>query len=127
MILLRTMQARGCTIGFLEYEDFSCFTLELPWLMNKESQSCIPQGMYTYRKHDSAKNGPCLMLDKVPGRSWIQIHSGNYTHQIEGCILPGDSLKDINQDGIPDVANSRRTLIKLLNLVPEVGKMLILR
>jgi hypothetical protein len=47
------------------------------------------------------------------------MHTGNFTHQILGCILVGDGLKYVDGDTILDVTNSRNTLNKLLALLPE--------
>ena len=51
----------------------------------------------------------------------IEVHSGNYTSQILGCILVGDGIKWLNRDSIPDVTNSRNTLIKLLREAGDSG------
>lgn len=112
-----------CTIGILECtkgnQKFRCFTLELPYRNNKSNISCIPRGEYPCYKTVSPKFGDCLAVDEVNGRSFIRIHKGNFTYQIEGCILVGDSLADINKDGIPDVTNSVKTLNALLEFLPS--------
>lgn len=109
-----------CTIGRLSYGDFQCFTLELPLLDNANDVSCIyPAGGYKGQKHFSTKNKDVIAINNVMGRTGIQIHSGNYTYQILGCILVGDSVKFLNDDKIPDVTNSRNTLKKLLSILPE--------
>jgi len=109
-----------CTIGRLWCGDFQCFTLELPLLNNETNVSCIyPAGGYVGRKHYSVKNGDVIAIDNVMGRTGIQVHSGNYTSQIQGCILVGDSIKFLNDDKIPDVTNSRKTLSKLLSLIED--------
>lgn len=119
MIYLNTLQIRDCTIGELEFEDFKCFTLELPWRFNASNISCIPAGTYEIEKYDSAANGKCLLLSGVTGRTWIQIHSGNFTRDTLGCVLVGDGIRDIDRDNIPDVVNSVKTMQKLLYAVPE--------
>lgn len=113
-------------VGRLIYESederFQCWTLELPWKSNERNISCIPEGCYSARIDVSPKNGKVIAIQGVPNRDYIQIHSGNFTSQIEGCILVGDSIKDIDNDSIPDVTNSRRTLRELLSIIPkEVG------
>ncbi|GAB5451818.1 MAG: hypothetical protein Hals2KO_21460 [Halioglobus sp.] len=60
-----------------------------------------------------------MLLEGVPSRSMIEIHAGNYTRDIEGCILVGDSIRFLDADLIPDVANSKTTLSKLLAELPE--------
>jgi hypothetical protein len=110
-----------CTIGRLEAGDLQCFTLELPWQDNKRNISCIPKGEYPYRIAVSPKFGRTIHVDEVPDRSHILIHPGNYTTQIQGCILPGDSIKWLNEDSIPDVTNSRSTMKLLMSQVKEHG------
>ena len=36
-----------------------------------------------------------------------------------GCILVGSEFRDINHDGKLDVINSKRTLRKMLQILPE--------
>lgn len=109
-----------CTIGRLWCGDFQCFTLELPFLDNASSVSCIyPAEAYGGFKHTSTRNGEVIGIYSVLDRSHIQIHSGNYTSQIRGCILVGDSIKFLNNDKIPDVTNSKSTLKRLLSLLDD--------
>lgn len=110
---------KDCTLGRLSYGTFQCFTLELADLNNTTGISCIPEGTYKAFKRNSPTNGNCIELKGVPDRTYIQIHSGNYTKNILGCILVGDSIKFLDTDSIPDVTNSRATLDKLLNLLPD--------
>lgn len=109
-----------CTIGRLSYGSFQCWTLELPSLDNAQDVSCIyAAGGYKGVKHFSPHNGDCIAINNVMDRTNIQIHSGNFTSDILGCILVGDSVKFLNSDGIPDVTNSVRTLGKLLRILPD--------
>ena len=111
-----------CTIGRLSATDFQCWTLELPWKNNEQDISCIEPGVYEYYFRISPSNGPVLELRNVKNRTYIQFHSGNYTYQILGCILTGDSIKWLNKDDIPDVTNSVKTLKKLLKVAGKSGK-----
>lgn len=121
MIVIRRWYHNDCTLGRLTFGDFQCFTLELPWRDNQSGDyteaSCIVPGSYDAFRRISPSNGPCLELKDVPGRTHIQIHKGNFTSDIRGCILVGDSIRFINADTIPDVGNSVATLNKLLALV----------
>ena len=98
---------------------FACKTLELPWKNNQRNISCIPTGTYQVVKRTSEKYGNHLHLLNIPDRSMILIHAGNYYTQTQGCILVGSDYEDINQDGITDVRESRLTLQKLVNLMPD--------
>ena len=109
-----------CVVGRLTYKGFQCFTLELPYKDNQRNISCIPPASgYVGRKHVSPKNGECISINNVFHRTHIQIHKGNFTSDIEGCILVGDSVKFLNSDSIPDVTNSKNTLNKLLGMLPD--------
>jgi len=118
-IKISTWKNKDCTIGRLECGGFRCLSLELPWLGNRKNISCIPEGVYNATKYSSPKHGEVILLKDVPGRSMIEIHAGNYTRQIEGCILVGDSLKYLDGDTILDVTSSKATLAKLLTLLPD--------
>lgn len=117
---IKRLHLDDCTIGSIQYGlDFRAFTLELPWINNKQSGSCIPTGFYECQKIVSPSLGECIEVSDVVGRTYIRIHKGNYTYQIQGCILVGDSIKDINGDLTPDVTNSGATFDKLMKTVPD--------
>jgi len=120
MIEINRWYQNDCTLGRLTCGDFQCWTLELPYLYNQQNVSCIHAAeAYKGRKHISPNNGNVIAIDNVLEREHIQIHSGNYTSQIRGCILVGDAIKFLNDDKIPDVTNSKRTLEKLMSLLPD--------
>lgn len=119
IVEIQRIHQDDCTIGILNIGKFRCFTLELPWRNNQNNVSCIPSGTYIAQKHTSPTKGKCIELLNVPLRSNILIHIGNFTSDIRGCILVGDSARDINSDGTYDVTNSRRTLQELLLQLPE--------
>ena len=98
---------------------YECWTLELPWRWNERNISCIPAGIYPASKFVSQKLGECIAIHNVPNRTAIRIHSGNFNTQIEGCILVGNDVKDINGDGQLDVLNSKATLKELLSILPD--------
>jgi hypothetical protein len=118
IVTLTTWSTADCTIGRLNYGLFKCLTLELPWLDNQRNISCIPAGDYIATHYDSPKHGPVLLLHGVPDRDFIEVHSGNYTRDVLGCILVGDSIKYLDADDILDVTNSVRTLRKLVARLP---------
>ena len=108
----------GCTIGTLGFGEFRCLTLELPWMDNTRNISCIPAGEYSAKLYQSYKNGQVVLIEGVPDRTFIEIHAGNFTRDIQGCILVGDSIKYLDQDDILDVTNSLTTLRKMLDRLP---------
>ncbi len=93
---------------------FKAASLELPWMGNMRNMSCISAGSYLVSKVNSPKFGEgTFSVNNVKGRSHILIHAGNFTRDIEGCILLGEKFADIDNDKITDVTNSRNTINKL--------------
>jgi len=128
-IIIRTLSLDDCTIGQLELvgTPFKCFTLELPWLKNKQNVSCVPAKTYKYEKRKSPSLGWVIHILDVENRTWIYIHSGNFTSQIQGCILVGQAIKDINRDGTPDVTASAPTFNSLMDRTNDTGTITIER
>ena len=122
-ITVKTIKQTDCTVGMLSVEgsNFRCFTLELPDKGNASNVSCIPAGTYEYFKRTSGVNGEVIELKNVVGRSFIQVHVGNYTSDILGCILLGKTIADINGDGIPDVTSSGTTVKEFLTHIEDTG------
>jgi hypothetical protein len=100
-------------------------TLELPFKNNDRRVSCIPEGVYMWKKHISPKFGATLWIQDVANRSEILLHSGNFTSDTLGCILPGEKHSDINNDGVMDVTRSRNTMTKILDLCTKEGMLYI--
>ncbi|MBW6464835.1 MAG: hypothetical protein K0B84_11735 [Firmicutes bacterium] len=97
---------------------YQAASLELPWNGNRRQVSCIPAGSYTVSKVFSPKFGAgTFSVNSVPGRSKILIHQGNYTREIEGCILLGEKFADIDNDKITDVTSSQAAVKALKKLV----------
>lgn len=94
---------------------FSCKTLELPDLENRNQVSRIPEGTYKVIRRTSKRYGEHFHITNVPGREYILIHPGNYFTQIRGCVLVGKDHQDINKDGVKDVTSSRVTMNDLLS------------
>lgn len=96
-------------IGELRTADgkFGCDTLELAWKNNARNISAIPTGTYTVKKTFSFKFGNVYEIQNVPNRTAIYFHEGNYFFNSLGCILLGSLPKDINNDKITDIQNSR--------------------
>ncbi len=116
---IKRLPQNDCTVGILSFNNERCFTLELPDANNASNVSCIPNGRYKCAKIVSPSLGKCIEISGVIDREYIRIHSGNYTSQIKGCVLVGDSLKDINNDGIIDVTNSKATLENIMGNLPD--------
>lgn len=123
--LLRTKTSDQGTEGVLITDGFMCKTLELPWRENKRSISCIPSGEYTVQIRQSPKYGSVYWVTKVPNRTWILIHAGNFagdtkfgfrTH-VNGCILLGKKFGYLSDQRA--VLSSRITVKKFRRVMQD--------
>ena len=96
------------------------YTIELPWLENKPNISCIPQGLYNVRQHNTVKYPNTFEVLAVPGREAILIHAGNYADvnenhksDTQGCILIGLGI----DESVPMITQSKAAMIYLRKLV----------
>ena len=101
------------TLGklYLNGEMF-CQTLELPYLDNQRSISCIPEGSYKVRtrlpRESATRDYVHLLVQDVEGRSYILVHIGNFPKDTKGCI---------QQDRVNNSRLAMELLIKeILNL-----------
>ena len=106
---------------------FRCKTLELGWHDNEREKSCIPSGSYTVIKHHSPKFGECLWVQNVPKRDAILFHAGNFNTDTHGCILVGEQFAKLNNDTFDDVTNSKATMKKLLEFLPDEFELVIFK
>ena len=115
------------TFGKLIIGDFSCLTVERPWVGNQPLVSCIPEGLYEINWYDAPRfsnfgnvlaitgNTVSLYPNNIQPRSGILIHPGNTMKDVEGCIAVGDSYGCINE--WPAIYNSVLTFNKLLSIL----------
>lgn len=113
LVLKRTYLMNG-TNGCIYHNDvLICRTIELPWRENKQSVSCIPEGIYKLRKRYSTKFNWHMEIIGVINRSIILIHpANNAAKELKGCIAPVTSLI-----GSGVGTDSRKAFNKLRNLV----------
>ena len=120
LLIIRDEFTDKSTLGklFLNGEKF-CDTLELPYLDNQRSISCIPEGEYKVRlrtaRESSSRDYLHLLVQDVEGRSYILVHIGNYPKDTKGCILVGQSRK---QDA---VYNSTLAMDLLMKEIVNLG------
>jgi hypothetical protein len=123
--IIRFLENEEQTIGkFIVFDDFDYevaqgYVLELPDRNNQTSISRINEGEYDCIKRYSEKYGDHFHVLNVLNRSYILIHVGNYYTNTRGCILPGDSISDIDGDGLKDVLNSGDTMDMLNEILPD--------
>ena len=112
-------QTQGILLVYDQEGNLHCAlnTIELPWRENKKEISCVPRGTYKVMARNSEKYGEHYILESVPNRSLILIHTGNYHDNTLGCILPGLGFGDIDGDGYLDVVASRHAMQKLFNAI----------
>lgn len=88
----------ACTLGNILLPSGRVLaTIERPWLKNEISVSCIPEGVYTLSKRYSpvvrrttrTRYDVGWEVRAVPNRTYIMIHPGNWSTDVEGCIAVG--------------------------------------
>lgn len=122
-ILIRLKSTPIVTLGQLIIFDgliqvFSGVTLELPWKNNQVKVSCIPSGKYLVSPRVSEKFGNHYILQNVPQRDLILIHSGNKISDTEGCILVGRDFSFSRASDLT-IINSRAALVSILKSCPD--------
>lgn len=111
--------------------------LELPWLNNKRSISCIPNGKYRVTKEQPIPaDDPNTPVDEsggrkarpyvhfrihgVPGRQGILIHPVGDVKDSLGCMGPGSKFIDFNTDNPKfSYADSKAKLAELTKALPD--------
>ena len=87
--LIRTYFPDGTNGELLHNNKRVCFTIELPWLDNKQKLSCIPEGRYELTKRYSQRYKHHVIVNDVDGRTLILIHAFNDAlKESKGCIAP---------------------------------------
>lgn len=111
--IIRVESSADGTFGVMLLNGLAfCCTLEETWKDNKE-ESCIPVGVYiANRRMSPARETIVWELKDVPGRTFIQIHSGNTTDDTTGCILVGASYGKLrNSRAVLNSGETFRTLM----------------
>lgn len=115
LTLFRNYQDMGTNGKLYDEKQHICFTIELPWLQNRQNVSCIPEGRYQLVKRNTNECGDHLHVIDVPSRSWILFHpANNALKEVKGCIAP---VSKLDAPGIG--SSSRKATDKLEALVFE--------
>ena len=98
LLVIRETFTDKSTIGNLYLNgEWLCDTLELPYLDNQRSISCIPKGNYKvrlrYPRESATRDYLHLLVQDVPNRDYILFHRGNTAKDTSGCILVGNGRK----------------------------------
>ena len=111
--LIRTYFPKG-TNGMLYYNNsLQCNTIELPWLDNQHSISCIPEGSYRLRMRYTLKRKTHILVEGVKDRALILIHPANDAlTELQGCIAPVTTLTGEGRGNLSKMAFD--SLVKLV-------------
>lgn len=117
--LIRSYFLNGTNGEILLNSKRVCYSIELPWLDNKQRVSCIPEGRYELTKRYSQRFGWHLLVNNVVNRSYILIHAYNDAlKESKGCIAPVSICTGEGKGN-----NARLSLKKLLAITyPELEK-----
>lgn len=126
LLIIRSYDKQGtCGKSFIDGKYFSR-TLERPNLGNQRDNpgtkandsSCIPEGIYTLVRSKTGRFRYFSVLD-VPNRSNIEIHPANCIDDLLGCIGFGEEILENKYSYRFWLSNSKKTCLKLLDLLPE--------
>jgi hypothetical protein len=93
LILFRKYHPDGTNGKLMNGRQLVCQTIELPWLLNRNNVSCIPEGRYEITKRYTPERGWHLLVLDVPKRSGILFHPANDAlKELKGCIAPVTSI-----------------------------------
>jgi len=120
LLIIRETFTEVSTIGNLYLNgEWLCDTLELPYLDNQRSVSCIPEGQYKVRlrtaRESATRDYLHLLVEDVPNRDFILVHIGNKSSDTRGCVLVGIGTE---QDF---VKNSRLAMELLMKEILNLG------
>lgn len=128
--LTRSQSDDQCTRGTIELPDGTLlYSLELPWKNNQKNVSCVPPGVYQLIPYTSIKHDSTWYLENeslgVGGadaeRSYCEIHSANWTSQLEGCIALGledaPMFNPVEGQIVPAVEQSVLAINKIKNVL----------
>ena len=94
LLIIRETFSDVSTIGNLYLDgEWLCDTLELPYIDNQRSISCIPEDQYKVRlrtaRESATRDYLHLLVEDVPNRDYILFHIGNSAKDTRGCVLVG--------------------------------------
>ena len=117
--LKRFCDSKMGVFGKLHVGDFSCYTVERPWLNNEPYSSCIPTGVYDVKLGMYNRGGyPAFEIMNVPNRTHIKIHKGNTMNNVVGCIAVGNDIGCVS--GKWAVLNSDKTYTRFMDALEGI-------
>ncbi len=115
-----TVSANLINTGDDSFNQFG-YNIELPYLDNRRSVSCVPSGIYTFQKIVRPNGDEAIEILNVPNRTHILAHSGNYMQDTGGCILPNISYSYTKDTRTPYGIASKPQVKQLLRALPTKG------
>ena len=106
------------TLGRLTVKNFSCHTLECPWVGNMPYESCAPEGYWACERFVSPKHGATFQI-LIPDRTVMLFHSANWVDQLHGCIAPGEYVDPKNYSSRGAMVS--RSRLAMDDLLEEIG------
>lgn len=98
LTLGRLYPSPDATVGVLYVDGVvECFTMERPAVQ-------IPPGRYPVTLYNSPHFGRLVPLIGVPGRTYIEMHYGNYPQESDGCVLVGETRISETEIGLSRAA-----------------------
>lgn len=93
-LILHRLYTPEATHGLLQLDGRNfCFVIELPWLANQRSISCIPEGTYRLQRRYSPRFKEHFEVLNVADRKAILIHPANNAQRdLKGCLAPVSQL-----------------------------------
>lgn len=89
--------------------------IELPWIANQHSISCIPEGTYPLRNRYSSRFKEHIEVLEVPNRSLILFHPANNAQRdLRGCLAPVSEIIGMGWGN-----NSKIAMSKLLHTLKQ--------
>ena len=108
------------TFGIWSMPEFQCFTVERPWLDNKENVSCIPEDQYTMVPARFNRGGyDTYEIAPIEGRIEIKVHIANTMNDVLGCIGLGLDLGWLR--GKWAVLNSRSAFMAFMKVMDNAA------
>lgn len=125
-----------------------CKTMELVWRNNQvgktaDTASCIPYGIHIFECMPGIEKYPdgYFRARKIEGRtinknfldkngepmSRVLMHPITYVKDLLGCIGVGSRFHDFNNDGVPDMAESKAKLKWMVQVMPKVFELEIIK
>lgn len=98
------------------------FTMEREWENNQPYISCIPEGLYMCKRHNSPAHGETFILLNTEPRTHILFHVGNKPKDFKGCIGVGFKAAIVeNEPFIVDSRNAFKYFMNELNGLDHFG------